>query len=77
MNTFRNSLEESRTLLEQTDRARRQNEQELADTNEQLNDLNGLNASLLSVVKKLHGEISELKVSIFYYQFAPAEKSLF
>ena len=64
LNTVRNSLEEGRSLLEQADRARRQNEQELGDTNEQLNDFTSHNASLLNTVRKLHGEISELKVII-------------
>eukprot|EP00090_Calanus_glacialis_P015928 TRINITY_DN25043_c0_g1_i1.p1 TRINITY_DN25043_c0_g1~~TRINITY_DN25043_c0_g1_i1.p1 ORF type:complete len:1173 (-),score=369.25 TRINITY_DN25043_c0_g1_i1:199-3486(-) len=62
LNTVRNSLEEGRSLLEQADRARRQNEQELGDTNEQLNDFTSHNASLLNTVRKLHGEISELKI---------------
>ena len=64
LNTVRNSLEEGRTLLEQADRARRQNEQELADTNEHLCDFTSLNTSLLNTSRKLHGEISELKVKI-------------
>merc|ERR1711981_1463797 len=38
-NTLQNALEESRTLLEQADRARRITEQELSDTNEQLPEL--------------------------------------
>ena len=38
-NANKNSLEEARTLLEQSDRTRRMLEQELADTNENLSDL--------------------------------------
>merc|ERR1712020_805374 len=38
-NSTQNALEESRTLLEQSDRARRITEQELSDTNEQLSEL--------------------------------------
>merc|ERR1719334_1963206 len=41
-----NALEEARTLLEQTDRARRNVEQELADTNETLSDLTCTNQAL-------------------------------
>merc|ERR1712062_278841 len=37
-NSAQNALEEARTLLEQSDRARRMTEQELSDTNEQLSD---------------------------------------
>merc|ERR1712008_495769 len=38
-NTAQNALEEARTLLEQSDRARRVTEQELSDTNEQLSEM--------------------------------------
>merc|ERR1711978_325405 len=38
-NSTQNALEEARTLLEQSDRARRITEQELSDTNEQLSEL--------------------------------------
>ena len=38
-NANKNSLEEARTLLEQSDRTRRMLEQELADTNETLSEL--------------------------------------
>jgi len=62
LNTVRNSLEEGRTLLEQADRSRRQNEQELGDTNDQLNDFASLNSSLLNTVRKLQAETSELKL---------------
>merc|ERR1719233_2300044 len=62
LNSVKNSLEEGRSLLEQADRARRQNEQDLADTNEHLNELSSLNSSLLNAVRKLHGELSELRI---------------
>ena len=45
--TLANSLEETKTILEQVDKARRQTEQEVVDTNESLNDLN-FQASILS-----------------------------
>merc|ERR1712106_955256 len=60
--TVKNSLEEGRSLLEQADRARRQNEQELSDTNEQLNDYTSLNSSLLNTIRKLHCESADLRV---------------
>ena len=65
LNTVKNSLEEGRSLLEQADRARRQNEQDLADTNEHLNELSSLNSSQLNTVRKLHGELSDLRVNIY------------
>merc|ERR1719400_2523360 len=45
-NSCQNSLEEARTLLEQSDRARRTTEQELSDTNEQLSDLTCTNQAI-------------------------------
>jgi len=62
LQTVKNNLEEGRSLLEQADRARRQNEQDLADTNEQLNDMTSMNTSILNTIRKLHGEVSELKI---------------
>merc|ERR1712025_286039 len=62
LNTVRNSLEEGRSLLDQSDRSRRQNEQDLGDTNEQLNELSSLNTSYLNTVRKLQSELSELRI---------------
>merc|ERR1719350_246901 len=45
-NANQNALEEARTLLEQSDRARRMTEQELSDTNEQLSDLTCTNQAI-------------------------------
>merc|ERR1712126_795741 len=65
--SMQNALEESRTLLEQADRARRTTEQELSDTNEQLSELTCQNQSIAGAKRKLesemqtlHGEIDEM-----------------
>jgi len=55
-----NALEEARTLLEQTDRARRNVEQELADTNETLSDLTCTNQALEAAKRKLEQELQAL-----------------
>ena len=57
-----NALEEARTLLEQADRARRQAEQELADTNEQLSDLTCQNQAIAGAKRKLESEMQTLHV---------------
>merc|ERR1719150_1056156 len=66
-NAAQNALEESRTLLEQADRARRMTEQELSDANEQLSDLTCVNQSIAGSKRKLesemqtlHGELDEM-----------------
>merc|ERR1711992_162036 len=59
-NTAQNSLEESRTLLEQSDRARRVTEQELSDTNEQLSELTCQNQSIAGAKRKLESEVQTL-----------------
>merc|ERR1711910_226803 len=66
-NAAQNALEESRTLLEQGDRARRMTEQELSDANEQLSDLTCVNQSIAGSKRKLesemqtlHGELDEM-----------------
>merc|ERR1711963_359771 len=56
-NTLQNALEESRTLLEQADRARRTTEQELSDTNEQLSELTCQNQSIAGAKRKLESEM--------------------
>ena len=62
-----NCLEEAKTLLEQTDRQRRNVEQELSDTNEQLSDLTVQNQSLEAAKRKMEGEMQSLGVSLFQY----------
>ena len=62
--TLQNALEEARTLLEQSDRARRLGEQELCDTNEQLSELTCQNQAISGGKRKLESEIQTLHVSI-------------
>ena len=62
-NANSNALEEARTLLEQTDRNRRQIEQELADTNETLGDQTCQNQSLVGAKRKCEQEATNLHVS--------------
>merc|ERR1712203_578111 len=59
-NSMQNALEEARTLLEQSDRARRITEQELSDTNEQLSDLTCQNQAIAGAKRKLESEIQTL-----------------
>merc|ERR1711936_1383982 len=59
-NAAQNALEESRTLLEQADRARRMTEQELSDTNEQLSDLTCVNQAIAGGKRKLEAEMQTL-----------------
>merc|ERR1712223_2158210 len=59
-NTMQNAVEESRTLLEQADRARRATEQELSDTNEQLSDLTCQNQAIAGAKRKLESETTTL-----------------
>merc|ERR1711902_58640 len=59
-NSTQNALEEARTLLEQSDRARRITEQELSDTNEQLSKLTCLNQAIAGAKKKLGSEMQTL-----------------
>merc|ERR1712018_1104645 len=58
--SIQNALEESRTLLEQGDRARRMTEQELSDANEQLSDLTCTNQAIAGVKRKLESEMQTL-----------------
>ena len=55
-------MEESRTLLEQADRARRQAETELAEAHEQLQDLSAQAASTSAAKRKLESELQTLHV---------------
>merc|ERR1712238_453146 len=59
-NTAQNALEEARTLLEQSDRARRVTEQELSDTNEQLSEMTCFNQSVAGAKRKLESEMETL-----------------
>merc|ERR1712053_42389 len=59
-NSGQNALEEARTLLEQSDRARRTTEQELSDTNEQLSDLTCTNQAIAGAKRKLESEMQTL-----------------
>merc|ERR1712106_587560 len=60
VNTTSNQLEEARTLLEQSDRARRMTEQELSDTNEQLSDQTCTNQAIAGAKRKLEAEMQTL-----------------
>merc|ERR1711997_1228564 len=62
--TVQNALEETRTLLEQADRARRIVEHELSDTNEQLSELTCQNQAIAGAKRKLESEMATLHVSI-------------
>ena len=62
-NSMQNALEEARTLLEQSDRARRMTEQELSDTNEQLSDQTCQNQAIAGAKRKLESEMQTLHVS--------------
>ena len=57
-----NALEETRTMLEQADRTRKQSEQDLCDTNEQLADVSCQNQGLNSAKRKLESDLADLKV---------------
>merc|ERR1711993_68271 len=59
-NITKNSLEESRTLLEQADRARRLTEQMLSDTNAQLSELTCNNQSIAGAKVKIESEMQTL-----------------
>merc|ERR1712025_384602 len=59
-NTTQNALEEARTLLEQSGRARRITEQELSDANEQLSELTCLNQGIAGAKRKLESEMQTL-----------------
>merc|ERR1712002_1079727 len=59
-----NGLEEARALLETADRQRRPAEQELADTNESLADLNNVSQSITAAKRKLEGELNQLNADL-------------
>merc|ERR1712095_170964 len=59
-----NALEEARTMLEQSDRARRMVEQELADTNETLGDQTCTNQAIQGAKMKLDSEMHTLNADL-------------
>ncbi|XP_042243052.1 myosin heavy chain, muscle-like isoform X27 [Homarus americanus] len=63
-NALHGELEESRTLLEQSDRGRRQAEADLAEATDHLNDLNAQNGSLTMAKRKLEGELQTLHADL-------------
>ncbi|MPC23537.1 Myosin heavy chain, muscle [Portunus trituberculatus] len=60
-NQINSELEESRTLLEQSDRGRRQAESNLLEANDQVSDLNAQYGALSVAKKKLEGEYQALQ----------------
>ena len=63
-NALHGELEESRTLLEQSDRGRRQAEAELAEATEALNEVSAQANALGMAKRKLEGELTALHVSM-------------
>merc|ERR1712051_155742 len=63
-NSAQNALEEARTLLEQSDRARRVTEQELSDTNEQLSEMTCANQAIAGAKRKLESEMETLHADL-------------
>jgi len=61
---MQNSLEEARTMLEQSDRQRRSAEQELQDTNETLADLTNNNQAITAAKRKLDCEYNTLMADL-------------
>jgi len=56
-----NALEETKTMLDQADRSRRQAEQDLCDANEHLADLTVQNQGLISSKRKLESDLTDLR----------------
>ncbi|XP_071547348.1 myosin heavy chain, muscle-like isoform X35 [Panulirus ornatus] len=63
-NALHGELEESRTLLEQSDRGRRQAEADLAEASDHLNELTAQNGSLTMAKRKLEGELQTLHADL-------------
>merc|ERR1739838_451505 len=63
-NALHGELEESRTLLEQSDRGRRQADADLADTHESYQTLYNQNNSLTISKRKLEGEIQTMQADL-------------
>ena len=68
-NSLKNSVEETHTMLDQSDKSRRQIEQELSDCHEESAKLTVQNASLESTKRKVEGDIHELQVCCKYLHF--------
>merc|ERR1712142_1221630 len=63
-NSLHGELEESRTLLEQSDRGRRQAEADLADTNEQYQDLYNQHNSLSIAKRRIESEYQTMSADL-------------
>ncbi|XP_063611343.1 myosin heavy chain, muscle-like [Penaeus indicus] len=63
-NALHGELEESRALLEQSDRGRRQAESELNDARDQVNNLTEQNSALNASKRKLEGEMQTLHADL-------------
>merc|ERR1712055_343902 len=63
-NALHGELEESRALLEQSDRARRQAEADLADAHEQVNNMSSSNGLLTVTRRKLEGDLHTLHADL-------------
>merc|ERR1711909_252151 len=63
-NALHGELEESRTLLEQSDRARRQAESDLADAHEQVQNMSSANGLLTVAKRKLEGDLHTLHADL-------------
>jgi myosin heavy chain 6/7 len=63
-NSLKNSVEETRAMLDQSDKSRRQIEQELSDCHEESAKLTVQNASLESTKRKVEGDIHELQLEL-------------
>merc|ERR1719193_505640 len=63
-NALHGELEESRTLLEQSDRGRRQAETELGESHESINNLTSQNANLTVTKRKLESEMQTLQADL-------------
>lgn len=67
-NALSAELEESRSLLEQSDRGRRQAETDLNDANEQISNFGSQNASLTAAKRKIESEIQTIQVCMIRYR---------
>ncbi|CAL4116517.1 unnamed protein product [Meganyctiphanes norvegica] len=63
-NAFHSELDESRTLLEQSDRSRRQAEGELADATDQVQGLSEHNASMATAKRALEAEMQTMHADL-------------
>eukprot|EP00092_Neocalanus_flemingeri_P016779 GFUD01018148.1.p1 GENE.GFUD01018148.1~~GFUD01018148.1.p1 ORF type:complete len:1458 (+),score=511.32 GFUD01018148.1:400-4374(+) len=63
-NSLKNSVEEARSMLEQSDKSRRQTEQELSDCHEESAKFTVQNAALDSNKRKLEGDLHELQLEL-------------